>query len=297
MIRSNKEFDYIKIKLASPFRILQWANRKLPNGQFVGEVQKSETINYRTFKPEMDGLFCERIFGPSKNFECVCGKYKQVRYKGLICERCGVELTESRVRRHRMGHVKLIYPIAHVWYMNSRPNYMALLLEVEQCEKRLDTGTFFQRRFTELPGFNLINCYEKQLQLQYFIENIKQNSFYYWLSKYKNLNQKKNDLLINYKKHIKLALKTFPIELKKLISLIKPIEWNLQDSRIRRIKLSSLAYFIAEDEILFYGLHWDLQYYRRSREKGFTGYPCKPGPKPEGKGRRRVIPKYLLETK
>jgi DNA-directed RNA polymerase subunit beta' len=83
MIESTKEFDYIKIKLASPFRILQWANRKLPNGQFVGEVQKSETINYRTFKPEMDGLFCERIFGPSKSLECACGKYKRVRYEGL----------------------------------------------------------------------------------------------------------------------------------------------------------------------------------------------------------------------
>ena len=140
MIRSEKEFDYIKIKLASPMRILQWSHRKLPNGQFVGEVQKSETINYRTFKPEMDGLFCERIFGPSKSLECACGKYKRVRYEGLICERCGVELTESRVRRHRMGHINLIYPVTHVWYTNSRPNYIALLLEVEQCEKRLDTG-------------------------------------------------------------------------------------------------------------------------------------------------------------
>merc|ERR1711937_295849 len=140
MINSKKEFDYIKIKLASPMRILEWSQRKLPNGQFVGEVQKSETINYRTFKPEMDGLFCERIFGPSKSLECACGKYKRVRYDGLICERCGVELTESRVRRHGMGHINLIYPVTHVWYTNSRPNYMALLLEVEQCEKRLDTG-------------------------------------------------------------------------------------------------------------------------------------------------------------
>jgi DNA-directed RNA polymerase subunit beta' len=139
MVEFTKEFDYIKIKLASPFRILQWANRKLPNGQFVGEVQKSETINYRTFKPEMDGLFCERIFGPSKSLECACGKYKRVRYEGLICERCGVELTESRVRRHRMGYINLIYPVTHVWYINSRPNFMALLLEVEECEKKLDT--------------------------------------------------------------------------------------------------------------------------------------------------------------
>ena len=101
----------------------------------------------------MDGLFCERIFGPSKSLECACGKYKRVRYDGLICERCGVELTESRVRRHRMGHINLIYPVTHVWYTNSRPNYMALLLEVEQCEKRIDTGLLYY-----LPDiFTLIN--------------------------------------------------------------------------------------------------------------------------------------------
>lgn len=135
MIYSEKEFDYIKIKLASPTRIKQWGQRLLPNGQVIGEVQKAETINYRTFKPEMDGLFCERIFGPNKNLECACGKYKRVRYEGLICDRCGVELTESRVRRHRMGHINLVYPATHIWYINSRPNYMALLLEVEQYEK------------------------------------------------------------------------------------------------------------------------------------------------------------------
>ena len=116
MIQSEKEFDYIKIKLASPLRILQWSYRRLPNGQFIGEVQKSETINYRTFKPEMDGLFCERIFGPSRSFECACGKYKLIRYEGLICERCGVELTESRVRRHRMGHI-----ICQIFHLHFEP--------------------------------------------------------------------------------------------------------------------------------------------------------------------------------
>ena len=140
MTKFVKEFDFIKIKLASPLRILRWANRRLPNGQFIGEIQKSETINYRTFKPEMDGLFCERIFGPSKSFECSCGKYKRVRSRGLICEKCGVELTESRVRRHRMGYINLIYPVAHVWYINSRPNFLALLLEVEDNEKTLNTA-------------------------------------------------------------------------------------------------------------------------------------------------------------
>ena len=231
MIELTKEFDYIKIKLASSSRILQWANRKLPNGQFVGEVQKSETINYRTFKPEMDGLFCERIFGPSKSLECACGKYKRVRYEGLICERCGVELTESRVRRHRMGYINLIYPVTHVWYINSRPNFMALLLEVEDCEKTFNTT---------------YTIYSEDCQ--------------------------------------KCGL------LKPTTSTIV----SLWDERIKRIKLASLAYFIAEDEISFYGLHWDLQQYRRSREKGETDYPLKPDPKPQN--RRYNTPTYLLRT-
>jgi len=231
MVEFTKEFDYIKIKLASPFRILQWANRKLPNGQFVGEVQKSETINYRTFKPEMDGLFCERIFGPSKSLECACGKYKRVRYEGLICERCGVELTESRVRRHRMGYINLIYPVTHVWYIHSRPNFMALLLEVEESEKKLDTTyTAHSEKCKKCEG-------------------------------------------------LKLTTSTIV---------------DLWDERIKRIKLASLAYFIAEDEISFYGLHWDLQQYRRSRELGYSGYPLKPYPKPQN--RRYNTPKYLLRA-
>jgi DNA-directed RNA polymerase subunit beta' len=97
--RNENYFDYVKITLASPERIMQWGQRTLPNGQVVGEVTKPETINYRTLKPEMDGLFCEKIFGPSKDWECHCGKYKRVRHRGIVCERCGVEVTESRVRR------------------------------------------------------------------------------------------------------------------------------------------------------------------------------------------------------
>ena len=228
MVYFEKEFDYVKVKLASPNRIKQWGQRILPNGQIIGEVQKSETINYRTFKPEMDGLFCERIFGPNKNLECACGKYKRVRYEGLICDRCGVELTESRVRRHRMGHINLIYPVTHIWYINSRPNYMALLLEVEQCEKTLDTG---------VP--------------------IKQK-----------------DLLV--------------------AKPLKSSEINATDERIQRIKLASLAYFIADDEVSFYGLHWDFQLYRRSRQLGFTGYPRKPEPKPKNFLSHYNTPKYLI---
>jgi len=278
MIRSEKEFDYIKIKLASPVRILQWSHRRLPNGQFIGEVQKSETINYRTFKPEMDGLFCERIFGPSKSLECACGKYKRVRYEGLICERCGVELTESRVRRHRMGHINLIYPVTHVWYINSRPNYMALLLEVEQCEKRLDTGLLYDYpTFFELLQWHL--GFEFDMDIKSILVQIRKNPT--------QLENFEESLKTYYEQFYQLNKKKFAIRSGKV---------NLRDGRIKRIKLASLAYFIAEDEISFYGLHWDLQQYRRSREFGFTGYPLKPYPKPKLQNRRRNTPKYLLRT-
>ena len=124
------QFDYVKIGIASPERIRQWGERTLPNGQTVGEVTKPETINYRTLKPEMDGLFCERIFGPAKDWECHCGKYKRVRHRGIVCERCGVEVTEARVRRHRMGFIKLAAPVAHVWYLKGIPSYIAILLDM-----------------------------------------------------------------------------------------------------------------------------------------------------------------------
>ncbi len=128
MEHNNQDFDYIKINLASPTRIRGWAERILSNGHIVGEVLKSETINYRTFKPEIDGLFCEKIFGPIKSWECSCGKYKRTRDQGRVCELCGVELTESKVRRYRMGYVKLLTPIAHIWYLKSRPSYIAKVL-------------------------------------------------------------------------------------------------------------------------------------------------------------------------
>ena len=263
-----KNFNYIKLKLASPFRILQWSNRRLPNGQFVGEVQKSETINYRTFKPEMDGLFCERIFGPSKSLECACGKYKRVRYEGLICERCGVELIESRVRRHRMGYINLIYPVTHVWYINSRPNFMALLLEVEEFEKRFDytpISEIDESKIEETENIAQPDTQEVELSL---LEN----------SAVKEQNQIRQ-------------VPSKPNEIRKPIS---STIINLWDERIKRIKLASLTYFIAEDEISFYGLHWDLQQYRRSRELGYSGYPLKPYPKPQN--RRYNTPKYLLRS-
>ena len=121
MSTSIDYFDYIRISIASPERILEWS---------YGEVTKPETINYRTLKPERDGLFCERIFGPTKDWECYCGKYKRVRHKGIICERCGVEVTDSKVRRHRMGHIALAAPVSHIWFLKGIPSYLGLLLDM-----------------------------------------------------------------------------------------------------------------------------------------------------------------------
>lgn len=137
MAQLENYFDYIKIGLASPDKIRSWGERTLPNGQVVGEVTKPETINYRTLKPEMDGLFCERIFGPVKDWECHCGKYKRFRYKGIVCERCGVEITESKVRRNRMAYIELAAPVTHVWYLKGSTSYIALALDltVKDVEK------------------------------------------------------------------------------------------------------------------------------------------------------------------
>ena len=126
------EFDAIKIGLASPDQIRQWSS---------GEVTKPETINYRTLKPEKDGLFCERIFGPTKDWECYCGKYKRVRYKGIICERCGVEVTRAKVRRERMGHIDLAAPVSHIWYFKGVPSRMGYLLDISP--KQLERVLYF----------------------------------------------------------------------------------------------------------------------------------------------------------
>src|SRR5437879_5889441 len=116
-----ENFDALRLSIASPEMILSWSH---------GEVTKPETINYRTLKPERDGLFCEKIFGPTKDWECHCGKYKRYRYKGIICDKCGVEVTRAKVRRERMGHVKLASPVSHVWYFKGIPSRMGLLLDM-----------------------------------------------------------------------------------------------------------------------------------------------------------------------
>jgi DNA-directed RNA polymerase subunit beta' len=143
-------FDEIRIGLATADQIRAWSN---------GEVKKPETINYRTLKPEKDGLFCERIFGPTRDWECHCGKYKRVRFKGIICERCGVEITRSKVRRDRMGHIELAAPVTHIWYFKGVPSRLGYLLDI--APKDLERIIYFaadvitrvdaDRRHKDLP--------------------------------------------------------------------------------------------------------------------------------------------------
>ena len=138
---SINNFAAIQIGLASPELIREWSH---------GEVKKPETINYRSQKPERDGLFCERIFGPSKDWECYCGKYKKVRYKGVVCDRCGVEVTKSSVRRERMGHIELAAPVAHIWYLRGIPSRMSLLLGI--TPKNLEEVVYFVSWVVTYPG-------------------------------------------------------------------------------------------------------------------------------------------------
>lgn len=139
--KSKSNFSKISIGLASPEEILENSS---------GEVLKPETINYRTYKPERDGLFCERIFGPIKDYECHCGKYKRIRYKGIVCDRCGVEVTEKKVRRERMGHIQLVVPVAHIWYFRSLPNKIGYLLGLPT--KKLDSIIYYERYVVIQPG-------------------------------------------------------------------------------------------------------------------------------------------------
>ncbi len=139
--RQKSAFSKITIGLASPDNILE---------RSFGEILKPETINYRTYKPERDGLFCERIFGPVKDYECACGKYKRIRYKGIVCDRCGVEVTEKKVRRERMGHIKLVVPVVHIWYFKSLPNKIGYLLGTSS--KKLESIVYYERYVVIQPG-------------------------------------------------------------------------------------------------------------------------------------------------
>ncbi|MBP3559031.1 MAG: DNA-directed RNA polymerase subunit beta', partial [Clostridia bacterium] len=138
---NNIDFESIKIGLASPDLVREWS---------YGEVKKPETINYRTLKPEKEGLFCEKIFGPTKDWECHCGKYKKIRFKGKVCERCGVEITKAKVRRERMGHIELAAPVSHIWYFKGTPSRMGLMLDISHRD--LEKVLYFAKYIVVDPG-------------------------------------------------------------------------------------------------------------------------------------------------
>ena len=141
----EKRFNSIKITLASPDMIKSWS---------FGEIKKPETINYRTFRPEKDGLFCARIFGPIKDYECLCGKYKRMKFRGIICEKCGVEVTKSNVRRERMGHIHLATPVAHIWFLKSLPSRISLTVDMKL--KDVEKVLYFDHFIVIEPGLTTL---------------------------------------------------------------------------------------------------------------------------------------------
>ncbi|MGH6976624.1 MAG: DNA-directed RNA polymerase subunit beta', partial [Stellaceae bacterium] len=148
-VAAPQSFDQIRISIASPERIRSWS---------FGEIKKPETINYRTFKPERDGLFCARIFGPIKDYECLCGKYKRMKYRGIVCEKCGVEVTLSKVRRERMGHIELASPVAHIWFLKSLPSRIGLL--VDMTLKDLERVLYFESYVVTEPGLTSLKLHQ-----------------------------------------------------------------------------------------------------------------------------------------
>ena len=148
-VSTAQQFNQIKISIASPEKIRSWS---------YGEIKKPETINYRTFKPERDGLFCARIFGPIKDYECLCGKYKRMKYRGIVCEKCGVEVIQSKVRRERMGHIELASPVAHIWFLKSVPSRIGLLFDMTL--KEMERILYFESYVVTEPGFTSLNQFQ-----------------------------------------------------------------------------------------------------------------------------------------
>ena len=158
-----RDFDQFQLRLASPETIMSWS---------YGEVKKPETINYRTLKPERDGLFCAKIFGPIRDYECLCGKYKKMRYKGIKCEKCGVEVISSKVRRSRMGHIELVTPVAHIWYVNSLPSRIGTLLGVKM--KDLERVLYYEAYIVKNPGDSYYDNENKKPVAKYDVLNEEQ---------------------------------------------------------------------------------------------------------------------------
>ncbi|WP_019223781.1 DNA-directed RNA polymerase subunit beta' [Bartonella rattaustraliani] len=210
-------FDSIRISIASPEKILSWS---------YGEIKKPETINYRTFKPERDGLFCARIFGPIKDYECLCGKYKRMKYKGIICEKCGVEVTLSRVRRERMGHIELAAPVAHIWFLKSLPGRISTLLDLTL--KDIERVLYFENYIVTEPGLTSLKLHQLLSEEEYMlaVDEFGEDQFtamigaeaIYELLASMELEKVANDL------RVELAETTSELKQKKLIKRLKIVE-------------------------------------------------------------------------
>ncbi|WP_336294415.1 DNA-directed RNA polymerase subunit beta' [Bartonella sp. CB169] len=210
-------FDSIRISIASPEKILSWS---------YGEIKKPETINYRTFKPERDGLFCARIFGPIKDYECLCGKYKRMKYKGIICEKCGVEVTLSRVRRERMGHIELAAPVAHIWFLKSLPGRISTLLDLTL--KDIERVLYFENYIVTEPGLTSLKLHQLLSEEEYMlaVDEFGEDQFtamigaeaIYELLAGMELEKIANDL------RVELAKTTSELKQKKLIKRLKIVE-------------------------------------------------------------------------
>lgn len=210
-------FDSIRISIASPEKILSWS---------YGEIKKPETINYRTFKPERDGLFCARIFGPIKDYECLCGKYKRMKYKGIICEKCGVEVTLSRVRRERMGHIELAAPVAHIWFLKSLPGRISTLLDLTL--KDIERVLYFENYIVTEPGLTSLKLHQLLSEEEYMlaVDEFGEDQFtamigaeaIYELLAGMELEKIANDL------RVELSETTSELKQKKLIKRLKIVE-------------------------------------------------------------------------
>ncbi len=213
----SSDFDGIRLKLASPEQILSWSH---------GEVLKPETINYRTQKPEKDGLFCERIFGPSKDWECYCGKYKKIRYKGIICDKCGVEVTRSIVRRERMGHIELAIPVSHIWYLRSVPSKLGLMLNLsmQSLEKVIYFANFIITEVDEQAKKEMLDSLKKEYKLKKKKITSDYNSKYSEIQNTVKSKTERNKLLTELEEETNKLLDNLEEDFKNTEKEIKSIE-------------------------------------------------------------------------
>ena len=226
------DFNAIRLRVASPENILSWSS---------GEVTKPETINYRTQKPERDGLFCEKIFGPVKDWECACGKYKRIRYKGIVCDKCGVEVTKSVIRREKMGHIKLVTPVTHIWFLRGVPSKIGLLLDmsVQNLEKVVYFAGFIVYEIKEDAKNDILKQIENEFKTAFSDLELKFNKQVNQIKQkvFQESNLKKNDKILKKKltEEIKIYKQTHEEELKKLKNALKVTLEEINGIKLTRI--------------------------------------------------------------